>query len=266
MSELLTLEGFKFRDGEAHNKIDEILKIIDELDGSVYDNAVINSLRRKILAISGGLYNFNKQLADIESKINGISVSGLPTCKVSEIIDSTSEGSVRIVCGSTGTTVKLHLRADNSYTYKAFNIDGIVFAHASLYASQVTGSQVLQTINIDGTDYDSTDVLALDFEFRELCMVYTSSSSEESDVTITTTFLLNPEGMTVIETVEDDYASILPQGFLTASNDRIKAKSVHGSRFMSFGLASGTNTPYNLFTETVEINGGTSIKHISFKG
>ena len=239
-------------------------------DGAYADEAyTLDALKRKVLAISGGLYNINKTL-------NRWLRGGV--CTVSSVIeptDSSTAEAIGIRCGVYGITLRLRIEAGGSYSYRIQCINDINIDLNSAYTSIGSGRQaVLREINIDNEVHEDFSALkTVGFEFRRLCLIYEAESAYTPEggtatpFTCLTTLCITPDGFSIMETVSDEGAAgKLPAGHISNANGAVKVKAEHGRR-MVFGVSTRTEPPYpNTYIEEIEIEGRTSYRRVMVEG
>lgn len=222
------------------------------------------ALRRKVLGITGGLYNHNKRLKAIEQDTN---------CAVTEVVTPTETNTmeyVRIRCGQSGFKLALRLDADQTNMYRITSIDSLSFSQSSVYANMGGARNVtqLKEINIDNHVHEDFSALKVEgFTFKRLCLIYESTGTHASKpFTCLTTLYITPDGFTVLETVDEAAAGALPKGFIKDTKGYVKEKATHGKR-MIFGFSGKAEPPYhNTYVETIENDGCTSMRRFSFEG
>ena len=221
------------------------------------------ALWRKVLAMSGGLFNLNKE-------------QKRTFCQVTEhVVDPESTSvreSFRIRCGQTRTTIVLVTDGNASNLYRMPSINGKLFTLGSVYVSTGGSRTVtLKEINIDNKVYPDFEVLKTDgFRFKKLFLIYEQTGTYSGNAFgCVTTICITPDGFTVMETIDNDAAAgAIPDDFIKNSSGRVKEKAKHGNRLV-FGYATDDEQlpPYDdTFVETIEDEGLTSFKRFSFGG
>ena len=242
-------------------------------DGVIY---ALDVLRRKVLAMSGGLYYLNKRHDATDKELKAVR-DGLK-CIVSAVVESTDSSTaeaIDIKCGVYGITLRLRIEEGGSYSYRIRSINNINLDLNSMYTSIGSGRQaVLREINIDNEVYEDFSALkTVGFEFRRLCLIYeaegtyTPTGGTATPFTCLTTLCITPDGFTLMETVSDEGAvGKLPLGHISNASGAVKVKAEHGRR-MVFGVSTLMEPPYpNTYIEEIEIEGRTSYRRVMVEG
>ena len=126
MSELKTLNGYKFVDTDARESINALNE----------DNKTVPALRRKVLAMSGGLYHLRRD-HDGLAKLN--------FCEVTSVDNL----GFTIKSRANGYTVRMRTD-DEQAKYALTNINGCTFKFNSVFAAKQAGSIALKRLVVDG--------------------------------------------------------------------------------------------------------------------
>ena len=262
-------------------------------------NAGIAALSRKILAISGGMLVFRKMLYAQQFQMR------VETVNEKNDGETISLEGITFLCGAHKQKMWLDLSDYYKNRYlRISKLHGDRFTIDSMYANLKSREEFTGiVIGVDDKMYNNLDDFKkmMDDETyycRKFMLTYKSKGrfTHEGDtkatvVDYTTTICVTSHGFTVMETidnmtlngeelakelVEERANEVLPQGFIASDKNEVFPKAEHGKRLVftfgshnvedSDGNVIETIYDENLLTETIENEGTTSLRKISFGG
>lgn len=235
--------------------------IVDDISGM---NKMIQSIRMKILALSGGMRNVLKSLEKEQNKVS-CSVSSVRDESGNDVDISTPDdiAYVNIKCGSESLYHWLRLRlADNQVnTYEVSMLSGWGFIRTSVYSTS-GATKTLKGVFIDDTYYASPtntklkQLLALDTSFKQLTLNYVVT--EDNDTKFNVTLTINADGISITESTTD---GTLVKDLI--SGTYVKSKLTHGTSAKVFTMGDTAGLPY---FERLATYSNVVVKRILVKG